>query len=103
MFTSVISCSLKSTILSSFKSNTQLRVVIATIAFGMRVDCPNVRQIVDVGPPNDIGSYIQETGRAGQDGQLSMVTLLQARTYHQIDDDIKRNLSNSSQCRRSDS
>ncbi len=35
-----------------------------------------------------MSSYIQETGRAGRDGILSMVTLLRARTYHHVDEDI---------------
>ena len=69
--------------------NGNLRVLVATIAFGMGVDCPDVRQIVHVGPPDDISSYVQETGRAGRDGLVSVVTLLQARVWHHIDDDIK--------------
>ena len=73
-------------------------LLIATVAFGMGVDCPDVRQIVHIGLPDDIGSYIQETGRASQDGQVSMVTLLQARIYHKADKDIK--LYVASKCRR---
>ena len=66
----------------------------------MDVDCPDVRQIVHIGLPDDIGSYIQETGRAGRDGQVSMVTLLQARIYHKADNDIKVYTANSSKCQR---
>ena len=48
----------------------------ATIAVGMGVDCADIRQIVHVGLPDDIHSYmyIQETGRAGRDGQASLVS-----------------------------
>ena len=100
MFTSVTESDHKSKILQLFKNKGNLRVVIATIAFGMGVDCPDVRQIVHIGLPDDIGSYVQETGRAGRDGQISMATLLQARIYHKVDEDIKVYVANSSKCRR---
>ena len=100
MFTSVTEPEHKSKILTLFKKNGNLRVVIATIAFGMGVDCPDVRQIVHIGLPDDIGSYIQETGRAGRDGQISMATLLQARIYHKVDEDIKEYAANTKMCRR---
>ena len=45
-----------------------LRVVIATVAFGMGLDCPNVCHIIYWGASNDVEAYLQETGRAGQDG-----------------------------------
>ena len=44
----------------------RLRVVIATIAFGMGLDCPNVRKIIHIGAPEDVESYLQQTGRAGE-------------------------------------
>lgn len=52
-----------------------------------------------MGLPDDICSYIQETGRAGRDGQLSLVTLLKAPTYYPVDNDIKEYVSNTSTCR----
>ncbi len=63
-------------------------IVVATVAFGMGVDCPDVRQIVHVGLCDDINSYLQETVRAGRDGQTSMATLLKSRTFHPVDDEI---------------
>ena len=39
-----------------------LRVVIATIAFALGVDCSDVQLVVSFGLPRDIESYIQETG-----------------------------------------
>ena len=53
-----------------------------------------------VGIPDDVCNYIQETGRAGRDGAISMATLLKSRTYHQVDDDIKQYVMNSNKCRR---
>ena len=55
--------------------NGNLRIVIATIAFGMGLDCPNVRQVIHWGPSHDIESYVQETGRGGRDGFLSCALL----------------------------
>ena len=40
----------------------QLRVVIATVAFGMGIDCRNVTQVIHMLPPPDVESYVQETG-----------------------------------------
>ena len=54
-----------------FRGQSSLRLVLATIAFGMGIDCPDVRQIVHYGPPGDIESYVQETRRAGRDEHLA--------------------------------
>ena len=42
----------------------------------MGINCPDVRVIIHLSPPDDIDSYIQETGRAGRDGSPSKAILL---------------------------
>ena len=78
----------------------KLRLVIATTAFGMGVDCPDIRRIVHWGLPSNIEEYVQETGRAGRDGKDAEAVLYKGKIGHHANASMKMYASNTTYCRR---
>uniref|UniRef100_A0A1X7T1S6 DNA 3'-5' helicase n=1 Tax=Amphimedon queenslandica TaxID=400682 RepID=A0A1X7T1S6_AMPQE len=58
-----------------------LRIVCATIAFGMGINCPDVCKVIHYGPPDDLESCTQEIGRAGRAGLPSTAILLVEKSF----------------------
>lgn len=62
----------------------RVRVMVATNAFGMGIDKPDVRLVVHYNVPDSVEAYFQEAGRAGRDGETAYAVLLYGRRDAQI-------------------
>ena len=101
MFHSCTEPCIKDSILKLFAMvNSNLWLLIATVAFGMGVDVPNIRTIIHFGACGDIESYVQAVGRAGRDGKHSNAIIFVRKSKKHIDTQIKTYIENTTICRR---
>ena len=104
MFTSGTHPSVKESIISSFtkpSSESVIRVLIATVAFGMGVNPPDIRHVYHCGPPHDIETYVQEIGRGGRDGGLTYATLFYSDAFKRfVDKNMIHYCQQDTHCRR---
>jgi ATP-dependent DNA helicase RecQ len=76
--------------------NDQLKVIIATNAFGMGIDKANIRFVIHWQMPGSLENYVQEIGRAGRDGEFSWCELL----FHPSDIEVHQQLQSGKKGRR---
>ena len=101
MYTRASSEDMKEKVLTSFMTaGSKLRVVVATTAFSMGIDCPDIQNVIHHGPPPSTEQYVQETGRAGRNGAPATALLLFNKPGKHLGKSMLEYCSNQTKCRR---
>ena len=66
-------------IYSFIQPSSTLRLIIATSAFGLGIDIPDVRQVIHWGLTSTVEEYVQESGRGGRDGLSAQAIIYQGK------------------------
>ena len=101
MYHAATTADLKEKVIHSFCSmNSKLCLLIATTAFGLGIDCPDIRRVYHWGSPHDLNSYVQETGRAGSDHHRSDAVLLYGKVQPHTSRKMRSYAETAQCCRR---
>ena len=101
MYTRASSIDMKKKVLASFvTTDSKLRIIIATAAFSMGIDCPDICNVIHFGPPTHIEQCVQESGRAGRDGMPSTALLLYGNPRKHMQQKMLDYCNNSAACHR---
>ena len=101
MYTRACRPEFKESVLKAFTlPNGNLRIVIATMAFGMGIDCPDIERVIHWGAPSTLEQYAQETGRAGRDGRQARAILFFKVSGRHIEEAVISYASTETQCRK---
>lgn len=104
IFTAASTPDMREEIVQEFsKPDTYMRVVVATTAFGLGIDCPDICHVINWGAPNSLEELIQEAGKGGRDGCQSDGILYanSKKVGKQISKEMETYIKNVSLCRRS--
>ena len=102
VFTAASDADMKEEILAEFcKRNSNLRLLIATTAFGLGVDCMDTNRIINYGTPSTLEELVQELGRAGRDGSPAEAILYHKVVGKKITDAATAYGTNQTVCRQS--
>ena len=100
MYTRVLTADKKAEVLDVFsKVNRKFRLVIATTAYGMGVDCPTIKRIIHWGSPCTIEEYVHETGHSGRDRNAAVAILYNPKGNKGLAAPLKQYLKNTFVCR----
>ena len=100
MYTRASTPEMKAKVMLAFCNDTNLRIVIATSAFSMGIDCRNIQQVIHWGSSSDLEQYVQEIGRAGRDGSKSQAILMYGKSNRYLKQSMKAYGENKMKCRR---
>lgn len=101
LFTAASTAEMKAKVLVEFcKSDNNLRLVIATSAFGLGVDCSDIRRVINFGAPNTTEELVQQSGRAGRDGSNAEAILYYKKVGKHTTAAMEQYGTNKTECRR---
>ena len=101
VFTSVSTTHMRELLLQEFSTaSTNLRLLIATTAFGLGVDCPDIQRVINWGSPSTLEELVQEAGRSGRDGRPAEAILYPKAVGRRVTKAIQDYQENTTDCRR---
>ena len=102
VFTAASDTDLREEIIVEFcKPDTKLRLIIASTAFGLGIDCKDILRVINYGTPNTLEELVQEIGRAGRNGENAQAILYHKIIGNNVTESAKKYGENKTVCRRS--
>ena len=94
MYMSVTEEPIKKYIATEFtKPNSKIRLLVATSAFGLGVDCRGLKRVVHWTLPTVFDDFVQQVGRAGRDGRLAISIVFTDGTHQGLDEAMREYLT----------